>query len=254
MSSNSSSQAGLIVKAFAIIQLLSTKRTMPLKEIALQTNMSMPMAHKCIQTLCDLGYAYQQSDTQQYGLTFRLASVCSNMLSHYNITELSMAVMQKLSDEAKETIHLAIRDDNECVYLHKIDSKYPLRLYSRVGKTAPLYCTGLGKVLLAFEDKTAIDNIVSNIDFVRYTDSTITDKDIFKQHLEQVRQQGFAEDIEEHALHVRCLAYPIFDFDNKAVAGISISAPIVRWTDELHTRYHEMLSEASREISKIMGS
>lgn len=248
-----SPQAGLIIKAFAIIHLLSCKRTMQLKDIALQTNISIPMVHKCMQTLCDLGYAYQDEQSLRYGLTFKLASLSSNMLTHYNITELSISNLQDLGDKVKETVHLAVRDDNMCVYLHKIDSHYPLRLYSHVGKTAPLYCTGIGKVVLAYEDKKTIESVTSSIEYIRHTENTINSKKALIKQLSVIISQGFAQDIEEHSHYIRCLAYPIFNFENKIAAGISISMPTVRWSEEINNYHHEVLQKASRDISYILG-
>ena len=247
-------QAGLIIKAFAIIKLLSTKREMSLKDIGLQTNISSTMVYKCIQTLCDLGYAYQNKTTQHYGLTLRLAGICSNILTHYEITQLAIPIMQTLGDDIKETIHLSVRDNTECVYVHKIDSPHVLRLYSQVGKIAPLYCTGLGKVLLAYEDQKIIDTVIQSIQYNKFTEHTILSAEKFQEHLVMVKNQGYAEDIEEHEFHIRCVAVPIFDYNNHVCAAISVSIPVARWTPEIKNLHLQKLLVASKEISHLMGN
>jgi IclR family KDG regulon transcriptional repressor len=250
----SPTQAGLIIKAFAIIKLLSTHKEMSLKDIGLQTNMSSTMAYKCLSTLCDLGYAHQNPKTQQYGLTLRLASICSDILLHYNITELAFPIMQTLGDKVKETVHLAIRDHTDCIYIHKIDSHHSLRLYSQVGKLAPLHCTGLGKVLLAYENDDLIDSIIKEITLFKFTEHTITSTEEFKKHLLLVKEQGYAEDNEEHEFHIRCVAVPIFDYQSHICAALSISMPIARWSEELHVFHIKELLASAQEISHLMGS
>lgn len=243
----------LIVKAFAVIHALSQRQEMGIKALALETQMSGAMVYKCILTLCQLGYAYQNEQTQQYGLTLKLASVCSNILNHYNITEMSMPLMKNLGEKVGETIHLALREGTELIYLYKIDSAQSLRLYSRVGKMAPLYCTGVGKALLAFERENIIKKIVSKINFVVYTEHTIKNAKEFMQELEKIRRQGYAEDLEEHERYIRCIAAPIFDYDNNVCAALSISMPSVRWTQEIGEMQKGFLLEIAKKISYLLG-
>lgn len=245
--------AALILKAFSIIQVLSCKPEMSLKDIALATHMSSTMVYKCIQTLCLMGYAYQNQSTQQYGLTLKLASVCSDILNHYNIAEMSMPLLKDLGGQVGEAVHLALREDTELVYMCKVDSVHSLRLYSRVGKMAPLYCTGLGKVLLAYEPDAIIENIISRTRFTVYTEHTIASGPALMAELEKIRAQGYGEDAEEHEMHIRCIAAPIFDYDRKICGALSISTPTVRWSKEIQEQQKGLLLGAAQKISAMLG-
>lgn len=243
----------LIVKAFSVIQALSEKHEMSIKDLSIETKMSSAMVYKCVQTLCQLGYAYQNEITQQYGLTLKLASVCSNILNHYDITRMSSPVMKILSEQVGEVVHLALREGTELVYIHKIDSPHSLCLYSRVGRMAPLYCTAVGKVLLAFENKSVTDTILSKIKFIPFTNNTITNTALLQAELEKIRNQGYAIEVEEHEHYIRCIAAPIFDYDKKLCASLSISMPTVRWTEEIHEKQKTLLLETAKKISVILG-
>ncbi|VDR26420.1 Transcriptional regulator kdgR [Raoultella terrigena] len=82
--------------------------------------------------------------------------------------------MRELSRLTKETIHLGALDEDSIVYIHKIDSMYNLRMYSRIGRRNPLYSTAIGKVLLAWRDRAEVEQILEDVEYKRSTDRTIT--------------------------------------------------------------------------------
>ncbi|MGL5955048.1 MAG: IclR family transcriptional regulator domain-containing protein [Brevinema sp.] len=250
---DNNSQVTLILKVFSIIQLMSKKQETSIKEINESLALNTSTIYKCLQTLCDIGYAYQNEQTQQYGLTLRFASICSNILSHYSITETAIPTMKKIGEITKETVHLGLRDNSKLVYIYKIDSPHTLRMYSSIGKMAPLYCTAIGKVLLAFESKELQNNILEMNERIAYTSNTMTDIEQLLNHLEIVRKNGYGEDIEEHEMHIRCVAMPIFDYTRQVTAALSISIPIFRWNKEIHQRNIECLKEGVAEISHKLG-
>jgi IclR family KDG regulon transcriptional repressor len=143
--------------------------------------------------------------------------------------------------------------DSEIIYVHKVDSRHMLGMYSRVGRRAPLHCTAIGKVLLAWEKPARRDTILKGCDFKRYRDKTITTRAAFDIELERTLAQGFGQDREEFDDHIRCAGIPIFDRLNQVVAGLSVSFPTFRYDMAREPELVAMLREASRDISRQLG-
>ncbi|VFS55850.1 Transcriptional regulator kdgR [Kluyvera cryocrescens] len=161
--------------------------------------------------------------------------------------------MRELSRLTKETVHLGALDEDSIVYIHKIDSMYNLRMYSRVGRRNPLYSTAIGKVLLAWRDTDEVRQILEGVEYKCSTERTIANTDELITVLEQVRKQGYGEDNEEQEEGLRCIGVPVFDRFGVVIAGLSISFPTLRFSEERLHEYVEMLHTAARKISEQMG-
>ncbi|MBW8894548.1 MAG: hypothetical protein JF617_21540 [Burkholderiales bacterium] len=126
-------------------------------------------------------------------------------------------------------------------------------MYSRIGRRAPLHCTAIGKVLMAWEHPERRDRILDGAEFKRFREKTITDRDAFLVELATVKAQGFGEDREEFDDHIRCLGVPIFDRLGQPIAGMSVSFPTFRFDIEKAPEVVRMLQAASRDISEKLG-
>jgi IclR family KDG regulon transcriptional repressor len=169
------------------------------------------------------------------------------------LVDLAKNPMQTLADKTGETVHLANLIDSEIIYLHKVDSSHTLGMYSRIGRRAPLHCTAIGKVLMAWEDPDRRNRILAGAEFKRFRDTTIVDRAAFEEELVRVKAQAYGEDREEFEDHVRCVGVPIFDRLNRPVAGMSISFPTFRYDPARAQEVIAMLRDASRDISARLG-
>ena len=128
-----------------------------------------------------------------------------------------------------------------------------LGMYSKIGRRAPLHCTAIGKVLMAWEHPDRRALVLKNAEFTKYRDKTIVEPTAFAQELDRVKAQGFGEDREEFDDHIRCLGVPIFDRLNRPIAGLSVSFPTFRYDQALESSVVAMLTDASRDISSRLG-
>jgi IclR family KDG regulon transcriptional repressor len=124
---------------------------------------------------------------------------------------------------------------------------------SYVGKRAPLHCTALGKVLLAFLPEEERKKILEQKELPRLTDNTITDRNKLEKELSKIQKQGFSLDQEENEKDVRCIAAPIRNYRGKVIAAISISGPAFRIDKKVQNNLKEALIETSTKISKRLG-
>jgi DNA-binding IclR family transcriptional regulator len=161
--------------------------------------------------------------------------------------------LKDLVNQCNETVHLGVLEEGEVLYLAKEESSQTIRMISYVGKRAPLHCTSLGKVLLAYLSAEERKKILGEKVLPRLTENTITDKMELEQELDKVREQGFALDREENEKNVRCIAAPIRNHQGRVIAALSISSPTFRLDKNVQNNLKEALIETSEKISKRLG-
>lgn len=242
-----------VINAFRIIEMLSENETLGVSEITKALNSSKTTTHRLLQSLVEVGMVSQDADSKRYRLTYRLFELGSKIFGNANLVQAANSPMTRLNDITSETVHLGVMDENHMVYLHKLDSKHTIRLASRVGKIAPLHCTSIGKVLLAWRPLHQIESVIRNLDYAVRTPNTITNAKDFQQHLKTVRDRGYAIDQEENEDGVICYAVPIFNFDGKTVAGLSLSAPKFRLEKVCTDTLIGHIRETGKQISQKLG-
>jgi IclR family KDG regulon transcriptional repressor len=242
-----------VLKVFAILQTLAERGETGISELSVKLAMPKATVYRFLQTMKTLGYVRQAPETERYGLAVRLFELGAKAMQYPDLIELAKPYMQQLSDATGETVHLGTLIDSEILYVHKVDSKHILGMYSRVGRRAPLHCTAIGKVLMAWEQPTRRAAILEGCEFTRFREKTITSRADFDVELERTRQQGFGQDSEEFDDHIRCAAIPIFDANQQVVAGLSVSFPTFRYDMAKEPELVAMLREASRQISQQLG-
>ncbi|GAA3892891.1 MULTISPECIES: DNA-binding transcriptional regulator KdgR [Gibbsiella] len=242
-----------VLKVFGILQALGDARELGITELAQRVMMSKSTVYRFLQTMKGLGYVAQEEDTEKYSLTLKLFELGALSLQNVDLIRIADVQMRDLSKHTRETIHVGALDDDSIVYIHKIDALYNLQMYSRIGRRNPLYSTAIGKVLLAWRSREEASAILADVVFTRSTPNTLGSVAELLPALEQVRQQGFAEDNEEQEIGLRCIAVPIFDRFGVVIAGLSISFPTIRFSEQVKADYIARLQAAGRKISEQMG-
>jgi IclR family KDG regulon transcriptional repressor len=242
-----------VLKVFAILQALAERNETGISELSVRLAMPRATVYRFLQTMKTLGYVRQEPDSERYGLTMKVFELGTKALQYPDLVELAKHHMQTLSDLTGETIHLGMLIDSEIIYVHKVDSRHMLGMYSRVGRRAPIHCTAIGKCLLAWESPERRDHVLAGAEFKKFREKTIVTREAFIEELDRTRAQRFGQDREEFDDHIRCVGVPIFDRLNQAVAGLSISFPTFRYDEAREPEIVGMLHEASRAISKQLG-
>jgi DNA-binding IclR family transcriptional regulator len=136
--------------------------------------------------------------------------------------------VQKLSVAVKETTHVGVLQGTSIIYLDNLEPNRRVCNTVKTGSSNPVYCTALGKAILAFQPDRVVERIISDIRFVPLTGNTITSKEALLSSLRMVRRRGYAIDNEELEAGVRCVAAPLLDESDFAIAAISASGPVSR--------------------------
>jgi DNA-binding IclR family transcriptional regulator len=222
---------------------------MSLSAIARNVGLAKSSTHRLLQTLLLNGYVKQDiHNNDNYFPSLKLLTLSSNLMRYADLNAVARPHLQFLAKITDETVHLVLLDQNRAVYVEKVESPNPIRMYSQIGSRAPLHCTGVGKAILAFLPEERWDAELSD-GLARYTDNTLTDPDQLRENLQQIRVQGYAIDNEEHEKYVRCIAVPLFAHTGQVVGAVSIAAVSYRVDLPTLESWQPMLSDRARQLN-----
>ena len=210
--------------------------------------MNKTTVHRLLNSLLYMGYVRQDTQTSRYSLSFKIWDIANQFVSKIDIVEEARPSLRELAAKTGETVHLVQIDGIHAIYIAKEESENSVRLVSMVGKRIPLYCSGVGKALLADMSDDEIKSIWDKSDKTPLTEHTITDFSKFMQEIEEIRKRGYAMDNEEYELGVRCVAASIKHGEQKPQYAFSISAPIHRM-DEKRMKEIAKYALAMKEIN-----
>lgn len=243
-----------LFKAFDILESFSLSAPkLSLGEISQKTGLPKSTVHRLMSTLLKRGYLVQDASSKRYQLSLKFLNFATVVLSQLDFVERAKPFMEELSNRCKETVHIAVMDQGEMVYVGKVEQPRALRISSRIGGRIPIHCTALGKVMLANMPEEEVEQIIQQKGLKRFTGNTITDKERLKRELEQIRRQGYAIDREEYMDGLMCVAYPIRDYSDKVIGALSISGAATDFKAQRIERWIPLLKETSRKISENLG-
>jgi IclR family acetate operon transcriptional repressor len=234
-----------LARGLKILDLLGQSREgVSITELAAVLGVDKGSASRLVATLAHYGYAEKDAATRRYHLGPQVVSLSRSLLLGMPLREAARPFLRQLTERTGECSHLAVLMQGKALYVDQVESPATLRVNVQVGQTAPLHCTALGKVLLAYGGQDLPSHLEA------FTPRTLTDPGRLAKHLAQVRQQGYAVDDEEYDPGVRCVAVPVFDL-RKAVAGaIGISGPTTRMTRERTVELAAVVLEIGQALSE----
>jgi DNA-binding IclR family transcriptional regulator len=236
-----------ITRAISILRCFSDNKELGLTEISKLVGLHKSTTAGIINTLKDEAFLVQNQENGKLSLGIELFCLAVN--AKQGIGELSMPFLDNLLHETGETVNLAIRDGVNVVYVEKKESPHSMRICTSVGQRLPLYCTAIGKSLLAFLDDSERESIMNELVFTKYTDNTITNIDMLLAVLETIHTSGVAYDFEELENGLICVAAPVFNKHHQPIAAVSVSGPSVRMDESIRNRIAKLLIRESQALS-----
>jgi IclR family KDG regulon transcriptional repressor len=215
-------------RAFSLLAIVSEGVPRTLVELSAEAGLNTTTTFRLLASLQSHNYVSRNQQTGQYSLGLACLELAHAFLGT-SVRVLALPHLLALREETRETVHLAVLDRMEVVYVDKLDALHAIGLMSsQVGGRKPAYCTGVGKALLAYADPTAVREYYAQHGLVSFTASTITTVEDLLHELDDVRSRGYAFDLGENEAEVRCVAVPIFDASGHTVAALSVSGPATR--------------------------
>ncbi|HWQ80319.1 MAG TPA: IclR family transcriptional regulator [Anaerovoracaceae bacterium] len=251
---DNSNQVKSVTKAFLIMEELDKSGELSIGDLSERLRMDKATVHRLVNTVKTSGFVIQNPDNKKYANSLKLLAMGNRVMGKLGVKRLARTYMEELSEKTGETVNLGSIVDNRIIYIDKLVSSSTIKVDLGVGVTVPIYCSGMGKAILAYTPDSELEGILKSISFERFTASTITNRARLMEEFAKIRRDGFAVDDEEYIEGLVCFGAPIFDFDGIPVAAISISCPKYRYDPGRHLMlYTGMVAQAGRDISKMMG-
>jgi DNA-binding IclR family transcriptional regulator len=189
--------------------------------IMVRTGLPKTTVHRAVHKLVCLDWLEQHEG--RYSIGTRLFEYAGISWAHAVLRKAALPAMQSLQACTKETVHLAVGNGRDIVYIEKLPARAPMTDLTRVGARLPAYCTGLGKAILAFSD--LLPESIQSRTMAARTPHTIVSSRTMENELARVQDEGVAYDREEYCLGVECIAVPLQRANNVCIGAISITAP-----------------------------
>ena len=222
-------------------------------EIGAKTALHRSTAHRILMALEYNDLIQQNPDNGKYRLGIKLFRLGHQAVSHLDLREICRPFLTRIMNETKETVHLAVLDENQVLYLDKVEGPHALRMPSRVGRHIPTYCTSLGKAMLSCLDEQEVKGILGKQPFTAYTANTVKNVEQLLADVRAVHKRGYAVDNEEIEIGLRCVGAPIRDHTGAMVGAISAAAPSARLAEKKIPRVGRLVMAVAEEISEQLG-
>lgn len=243
-------------RIFGVLEALAETGPIGLMDLSTRLALHKSTVHRLLLSLSCMGYVNQDS-FGKYTLTFKIVELSEKVKSRSDIVSIVHPLIVALANDCRETVHFVQRRGTEVFYLDKVEPANPqdsaIRMASQVGLTRPMYCSAVGKAILAELTEEEVESIWNNSIIEKKTEHTITSWSELMKELVEIRRNGFALDNEENELGVRCVAVCIRDLQGNPNNAFSISTPAVRMTDDRLKQLATDIIRTKEAIQKMLG-
>jgi len=236
-----------------LLRLLSRERRITLSNVAMQAGMPPSTAHRLLTTLQNHRFADFDEDAQEWMIGVEAFRAGAGFLNRIDLVEASRDILQHLMSETGETANLAIIDDGDMVFVSQVETHNPIRAFFRMGARSPMHACGAGKALLAQLAQEDIEKLLQRKGLPEFTPKTFTKPGHLFEELDTTRTRGWAHDDEERYAGMRCIAAPVFNAHGDAVAGISVSGPTARFTEQAISLFSTAVCKAAADLTERIG-
>ena len=241
-----------VLKAMAVLQLVcEAPEPVSLNQLVRDAALPKTTVFRYLRTLATLGFVEHNAEADRYRPGIGLWRLSHSSSPYETLRQAGKPHMKRLRKRFNETINLGILSGGEVVYLDVLESERSLRMQSSIGATDPLHSTSLGKVFLAFRPPKQRAMLIPPA-LPRLTKNTITDRAALLDQLEIIRTTGYAIEIGENEEGSYCIAAPILDGRDMAIAAMSLSAPISRYDESSRQAICAGLITACSEIGRTL--
>ncbi len=241
---------GTVGKALAVLdQVAAFGHPVRFGEILSKSAYPKPTLYRFVQTLTNQGMLSYDPDRQTYAPGVRLVRLAHAAWAQSTLAPVARPYLDALSADVGETVHLAQLDNAQVLYLDKRNAVQPVQMYSQAGKVGPAYCTGVGKVMLAFTPEPQLDRIIAQQSFHAFTPETLTTPDALMEELDNIVARGYGFDREEHEPGIICIAVPILTEKGRPLGGLSVTSTTARQSLDKLEKLAPMLQQTARDIA-----
>ncbi len=243
-----------IERAFAILEEVARHREgIRLGDLSRQVGLHNSTTFHLVKTMMVLGYLRQMPGTKAYRIGRPLFTLAASALDETEMVALATPVLEELSAATHESCHFAVRSGDDVVVLAKTAGRGAFQLAERAGVVRPAHSTALGKILLASLPQHQFDDYLKRHTFTAFTPKTITDPDLLRREVEEVKKNGIAYDDGEFNAEVRCVAVAVRNFSGQVIGAIGLSGPVWRLSISALQDKSRLVRERAEKLSAEFG-
>lgn len=251
--SNTADGSGQLERALDILELLArTGRPVGLTDIATSVGGPKATVHRLLATLQARGYVTQEAHGSLYSAGVRCFELGSLWAQNLDLRAIAGPQLRALNEDTGETVHLAIYDHGDVVYVDKLESRHPVVATSHLGRRCPATCVATGRVLLAFQPAAEIRSVLAT-PIPSYTEHTVTEPGALAELLAEVRRNGYGVNHESYRVGVGGVAAPVRDHTGAAIASVGLCLPEQRFGPDRFDALRDRTVTAAGEISRALG-
>lgn len=240
-------------RALALMEVIAREDGLTLTDLAQRAGVPPSTAHRILATLQAHDYVSHDEERGLWLIGVRAFEVGSSFLRNRKLSETGREIMRELMEECGETVNLAIEDEGSIVFISQAESHHAIRAFHRPGSRGAIHASGVGKALLAALPDDKVRRILHKTGLDEFTPQTLTEPDRLFEELNASRERGWTIDDEERTTGMRCVAAAIYNEHGEAFAGLSISGPTVRMTDERLGELGPKVRRAAQDITSSIG-
>jgi DNA-binding IclR family transcriptional regulator len=218
-------------------------------QIATEVGLHKSTMHRLLATLEKKRFVQRNPETGAYRLGIRLLQMAYLTLEQYDLRRLAAPFLHLLLEEHRETVHLAVLDVVDVVFLDVLESPQRVKLAAAVGQRLPACATASGKSMLAFMPDEAVQRVLKR-GLPRHTERTLCSPETFLEELKEVRRRGYAFDEQELEEGIDAVAAPVFDQHGYPIAAVAIAGPAYRLSRQRMAEIGPSVLAVSRQISQ----
>ena len=242
-------ERGLLVMEF----LVDNPRPYGLRELAKELQLPFNSVYRIVNTLWEFGYLDRDERSKEFTLSRKLFSMAYGGREAKTLLENSLDVMRQLRDEVGEEVTISVLRDGDGLILEEMPSTHPLRMVSEPGSVQPAHASAATKAIYAFLPEAERESLLKRMKLTRFTEKTITSKEVFRRRLGAVRQSGYAVDDGEGPVGANCVAAPILDHRGCPLAALTVSGPATRMPAAEFKRIGPIVRAHAMQISQRLG-
>ncbi|NEB79556.1 IclR family transcriptional regulator [Streptomyces sp. SID14478] len=245
-----------VTRALDILELfLDGDGTLSAPDIVRKLQLPRTTVHELVTTLAARAYIVQvPGQPGRYRLGVRPYQLGSRYAEQLDLAAEGQQVARTVAETCDETVHVAILEGTDVIYIAKVDSTHAVRMVSAAGRRLPAHCTSVGKMLLAsLPEPQLAARIPDDAPLTGMTENSITDPAVLRTHLADIRARGVAVESRESNPDVSCVAAPVRDRTNRVVAALSISVPMIRWSDDREAELAQLAVKGAADLSERLG-
>ncbi|HZD19392.1 MAG TPA: IclR family transcriptional regulator [Burkholderiales bacterium] len=220
--------------------------------LATRLRLAKSTVHRLAATLTGAGFLEQNSETGKYRLGVALFELGALVRRRMDVANEARPKLRELLEKTGETVQLGIVDHESVLYVYEMESRHAIRMAAAVGGRAPLHCTALGKVLLAFQPADYVKRVLSN-GLKSYTPKTMTRRDDLLSMLGEVATREYAVDDEESEPGLRAIAAPVRNHTGSVIAALGVAAPVQRMTKKMMQDCVPSVLATAQAVSARLG-